>query len=168
MKQGTVDYRQLQKLRDNFAKLTSSEMDKFCKDTSKELAGRLLGLVIPATPRGKYPPGTGKNGGTLRRGWTAKNAADATPGADPSAAEIQAHAQALPVRKGGSSYSVEVVNPVYYASYVEFGHRTRNGGGQGWVSGRLFLTKSEETLENIAPAVVEKKLAKVLLEAFNV
>ena len=38
MRWGSVDYRQLQKLRDNLAKLESVDMDKFCRDMSKELA----------------------------------------------------------------------------------------------------------------------------------
>ena len=53
-KWGRCDYRQLIKLRDNLAKLQRMDLDKFCRDTSKELAARLLSLVIPATPVGKY------------------------------------------------------------------------------------------------------------------
>ena len=52
MRWGSVDYRQLQKLRDNLAKLERVDMDKFCRDVSKELAARLLALVIPRTPVG--------------------------------------------------------------------------------------------------------------------
>lgn len=48
------DFRQLQKLKDNLEKLQSADMDKFCRDMSKELAARLLALVIPATPVGDY------------------------------------------------------------------------------------------------------------------
>ena len=55
MRWGSVDYRQLQKLRDNLAKLERVDMDKFCRDVSKELAARLLALVIPRTPVGQYP-----------------------------------------------------------------------------------------------------------------
>ena len=80
MRWGSVDYRQLQKLRDNLAKLESVDMDKFCRDMSKELAARLLALVIPRTPVGQYPKGSGKKGGTLRRGWTAKTDAEAATG----------------------------------------------------------------------------------------
>lgn len=55
---------------------------------------------------------------------------------------------------------------MHYASYVEFGHRTR--GGQGWVAGQYFLTLSERDLERMAPAILEKKLERLLREAFNV
>lgn len=151
---GECDYRQLQKLRDNLAKLQQVDMNHFCQEVAKELAARLLALVIPRTPVGQYSKASGKKGGTLRRGWTA-NAK--------SAAE---YAAALPVTKVGNEYRIEVINPVYYASYVEFGHRTSNG--KGWVDGQYFLTLSEQDLRNLAPGLIEKKLEKRLREVFNV
>jgi hypothetical protein len=131
------------------------DLDTFCRDVSKELAARLLSLVIPRTPVGQYPKSSGKKGGTLRRGWTG-NTGNAA----------QAYAQSLPITKQGSNYVTEVINPVMYASYVEFGHRTP--GGKGWVKGQYFLTLSEQDLERIAPAIIEKKLEVMLREAFNV
>lgn len=53
-KWGNCDYRQLQKLRDNLTKLQNADLEKFCRDVSKELAARLLALVIPRTPVGDY------------------------------------------------------------------------------------------------------------------
>ena len=163
MKWGRCEYRQLIKLRDNLAKLQSADLDKFCRDTSKELAARLLSLVIPATPVGKYPKASGKKGGTLRRGWTARTEQEAASrGGDSNA---QAYAQAMPISKQGTTYVVEVINPVHYASYVEFGHRTPGGG---WVEGKYFLTISEQQLRGQAPAIIEDKLKKLLRGAFNV
>ena len=129
-------------------------MDRFCREVSKELAARLLALVIPRTPVGQYPKASGKKGGTLRRGWTAGNR------------DAQAYADALPVTKAGSEYRIEVINPVNYASYAEFGHRTK--GGKGWVNGHYFLTISEQDLRSLAPGLIEKKLEKRLREVFNV
>ena len=124
---GSADYRQLERLRENLAKLQGADMDKFCTDVSRELAGRLLALVIPRTPVGRKPTleqlggkeakatvktklrdaqgrlrtrsflsregailqqyWSGYMGGTLRRGWTAKNEeAAAKPGIVPSGA----------------------------------------------------------------------------------
>lgn len=77
-----------------------------------------------------------------------------------------AYANALPVFKRGRTFYIEVINPVHYASYVEFGHRTAGGGG--WVAGQYFLTLSERDLERVAPSVIEKKLEALLREAFNV
>ncbi len=163
MKWGRCEYRQLIKLRDNLAKLQSADLDKFCRDTSKELAARLLSLVIPATPVGKYPKASGKKGGTLRRGWTARTEQEAASrGGDSNA---QAYAQAMPISKQGTTYVVEVINPVHYASYVEFGHRKPGGG---WKEGKYFLTISEQQLRGRAPAIIEDKLKKLLRGAFNV
>ena len=151
---GNCDYKQLQKLRDNLAKLQEVDMDRFCREVSKELAARLLALVIPRTPVGQYPKASGKKGGTLRRGWTA-NTGDAA-----------GYASSLTVKKVGSEYRIEVINPVKYASYVEFGHRTADH--KGWVEGRYFLTLSEQDLRSLAPSLIEKKLEKRLREVFNV
>lgn len=188
---GNCDYRQLQKLRDNLAKLQSADMDKFCRDVSKELAARLLALVIPRTPVGNYKTEvkvtakrdskhhkkgdvytkrvnrSGKMGGTLRRGWTARTEGEAAGGqGHPTADQAKAYAEALPISKQGGSYLVEVINPVHYASYVEFGHRTP--GGKGWVAGQYFLTLSEQDLRAQAPARIEEKLEALLREVFRV
>ena len=162
---GSADYRQLERLRENLAKLQGADMDKFCTDVSRELAGRLLALVIPRTPVGRKPTleqlggkeakatvktklrdaqgrlrtrsflsregailqqyWSGYMGGTLRRGWTTKNEeAAAKPGGGMTA---KAYAQTLPVTKAGGVYQITVINPVKYASYVEFGHRQKPG-----------------------------------------
>ena len=84
--------------------------------------------------------------GALRRGWTI--------------GEVKAV-------EGG--YEVEVLNPTEYASYVEFGHRTRLNpeGGRGWVKGRFMLRISSDELEAMAPKILERKLKKFLSQAVN-
>lgn len=163
MNWGSCDYRQIQKIRDNLDRLERMDMNKFCQDVSKELAARLLALVIPRTPVGRYPKSSGKKGGTLRRGWTARTAGEA---AASSSMDAKAYAAALPVSRQGRNFYVQVINPVEYASYVEFGHRTR--GGKGWVNGQYFLTLSEHDLERLTPALIERKLEALLREVFRV
>jgi hypothetical protein len=163
MNWGSCDYRQLQKIRNNLDRLERMDMNKFCQDVSKELAARLLALVIPRTPVGRYPKSSGKKGGTLRRGWTARTAGEAATG---STMDAKAYAAALPVSRQGRNFYVQVINPVEYASYVEFGHRTR--GGKGWVNGQYFLTLSEHDLERLTPALIERKLEALLREVFRV
>ena len=53
---GSADYRQLERLRENLAKLQGADMDKFCTDVSRELAGRLLALSYRAHPWGASQP----------------------------------------------------------------------------------------------------------------
>ena len=179
-KWGNCDYKQLQQLRENIAHLQGIDMDKFCRDMSKELARKLLQLVIRRTPVGQYDGETytcemgqthqahtvkGKAGGTLRRGWTAKSQGEAESGSGDGKNKVASYAAALPVKKSGSAYTVEVINPVEYASYVEYGHNKPKGG---WVPGHYFLTLSEQDLESLAPAAIERKLEHQLRQVFNV
>lgn len=69
---------------------------------------------------------------TLERGWTIGN-----------------------VQQCDGGYMVEIVNPVEYASYVNYGHRTIKKDGYGWAPALLFV---EKALGNV------KKMSKLLLE----
>lgn len=97
----------------------------------------------------QYPASSGKKGGTLRRGWTGEKRASA-----------QGYADSLTVNHFGDTYVIEIVNPVEYASYVEYGHRTANHSG--WVKGQFMMTISEQELQRIAPKVLENKIKKYL------
>lgn len=131
-----------------------NEWDAFMEECCKELAARLLAKVIKRTPVGQYPEGSGKTGGTLRKGWTG--------GSKGSGA---AYAQSLKMNHYGNTYVIEIVNPVEYAQYVEFGHRTR--GGNGWVEGKFMMTISEQEIQGIAPKVLEAKLKRKLGDIFG-
>jgi len=162
---GKCDYQQLKDLQEKINKLQKAE-DAFCEECAKELVSRLLAKVIKRTPVGKYgkekdkktgKEQTTKMGGTLRRGWTAETEEDAVNKKNSNATEW---AKSLKISKNGGMYQVEIINPVYYASYVEYGHRTPTH--EGWVKGRFMLTISEMELETQAPQILEKKLQKFL------
>lgn len=142
-----ADLRELKKLQAKLEKFQGhdAERQKFCEDCSKELAARLLALVIKRTP---------VDTGYLRRGWTGGK----TVGA-------KAFADSCKVYKNGDNYTIIVENPVEYAPYVEYGHRTR--GGKGWVAGQFMLTISEEELERIAPSILQRKLETFLQGVFS-
>lgn len=160
---GSFDIRGLKEFQDELKKLQNP--DEFVESCAKELAARLLAKVIKRTPVGQYDkpvkfttkdgkevsftPKTGKTGGTLRRGWTGQKRASA-----------QNYADSLTVHHFGNTYVIEIVNPVEYASYVEYGHRTANH--KGWVKGQFMMTISEQELETIAPKVLETKIKKYL------
>ncbi len=149
---GKVDYARLQQFVDKVeSSLGGDQVDQFMEACAKELAARLLAKVVRRTPVGVYPH---RVGGTLRRGWTAEQQQDVT-----------SYVNSLQVTKTGGSYQIEIVNPVEYASYVEFGHRTRNH--QGWVEGKFMLTISEQEIRDAAPAILERKLQRKLGEAFK-
>lgn len=123
------------------------DVDDFIVSLSKEVAARLLSKVIRRTPVGQYKKGSGKVGGTLRRGWTAgKKRTDFIEG--------------IQVDKRGDTYEVVIKNSVEYSSYVEFGHRTRNH--KGWVPGRFMLTISEQELEGDLERIIQNKLQKFI------
>lgn len=161
-KWGSCDFKQLQELQKRLHKLEKSQVSEFYEQCAKELAARLLAKVIKRTPTGDYPAETGKKGGTLKRGWTAETEEEAQSGGNKNAKQ---YSDSLNVTKVGDMYQIEIVNPVNYASYVEYGHRTRNH--KGWVKGRFMLTISEKELDSQAPQILEKKLTKFLGECFD-
>lgn len=163
-KWGNCDFSELRKYADKLEKLTDADINDLCVKCSKELAARLLALVIPRTIVGDYPAGSGKVGGTLRRGWTSKTHAEAASGKGKNGKPIKEYVASLPVRKVGNYYIIKIINPVEYSPYVEFGHRTKSGG---WVDGKYMLTISEERLKQIAPRVLEKMLYQKIREVIE-
>lgn len=151
---GTINFRDFERIQNNLEKLNQEQVDLFIDACAKELAARLLAKVIKRTPVGDYPNSSGKKGGTLRKGWTGGKTQSAV-----------AYADSLTIHHFGDAYVIEIVNPVEYASYVEFGHRTSNH--KGWVNGRFMLTISEQEIQNAAPAIIEKKLMKQMGELFT-
>ena len=148
MSDSKIDCKQLEQLRDSLEAMARNSDDLF-EAASREIAARLLAKVIKRTPVGTYPSNSGKVGGTLRRGWTAGTNQAAT-----------SYADSLTVHHFGDTYVIEIINPVEYASYVEFGHRTANG--TGWVEGKYMLTLSEQEIRQSAPGILEAKLKKWL------
>lgn len=152
----------LKKLQKQLNKIQQDNVEAFIEDCAKELAARLLAKVIKRTPVGEYPKSTGKKGGTLRRGWTSHTHKDAASGGKSNA---KAYADSLEIKHNGDMLVIEIVNPVEYASYVEYGHRTRNHSG--WVQGQFMLTISEQEIQQIAPKVLEAKIKKYLGECMK-
>lgn len=116
---------------------------------AKQIAQMLLEKVTKATPVGRYDGAAyvcesklhhkglrkknGNNGSTLRRAWTPR------------------------VYRSGNLVNIEIKNPVEYASYVEYGHRTVNGG---WAMGHFMMTLSVYEVQRDGPAILEKKIQK--------
>ena len=154
----------------------------FFRTCAKELAARLLRKVIKRTPVGVNPRDrgydisdatydkywAGYNGGTLRRGWTARNEAEAASGSTP---DVMTFVNSLEVTKVGNAYVITISNPVKYASYVEVGHRQKVGRyvpaierclKKAWVPGQFMLKISEDELRSQAPGILERNIAKWL------
>lgn len=166
---GDVDYSEFEELYKQIAMLDDLKIFQFFEECSKELAARLLSLVIPRTPVGEYSdlvePFNEKMGGTLRRGWTGDKETTA-----------QDYAQSLAVNKIGQTYQINIINPVDYAMYVEFGHRQTPGRyvpalgaklKESWVEGQFMLTISEDELRQATPKILQKKLNAFLKDVFG-
>ena len=181
-KWGDFDFEDLKKLQKQVEQIEKGR-EEFCRKCANELAARLLRMVKKRTPVGIYnaktveflahlperkvefntksgkhvsftakakvkkvkftPKSSGKTGGTLRRGWTIGE-----------------------IRHNGDLYEIEIINPIMYAQYVEYGHRTANH--KGWVKGKFMLTISEQKIQEIAPALLEKKLNEYLRGCLDV
>ena len=167
-----VDVSALKDFKQRLETLTDRQVDAFMNRAVRECANWLLSLVIPRTPVGKV------HGGTLRRGWlnNTGNQAGKGAGTNVSASQITARANSMNVERGKrGGYSVTVTNPVYYASYVEYGHRQTPGRYvpaigkrlvKSWVEGQHFLKLSEEELREIAPEMLEELLNEFLRTVF--
>jgi hypothetical protein len=139
---GNTNFDQLIKMRDRFQQLQTIELQTLAMELTNEIAQRLFKRVVKRTPVGQYPSGNGKVGGTLRRGWTI--------------GEIQ---------HSGNMYKIEIINPIEYAPYVEYGHRTANH--KGWVKGQFMMTISEKEIEQQATKIIEKRIMEYLRWCMN-
>lgn len=179
-----LDLEGLKQLADNLDRAQEAE-DAFYQDTVKELAARLLAKVIKRTPVGVAPSDlpesiykeywSGYAGGTLRRGWTAKTEAEAMNGSG-QGVSVPAFLAGVNVLHEGSAYHIVILNPVRYASYVEYGHRQKPGryvpalGKQlknNFVKGQYMLTLSERELQSQAPEIIQGRLEAFLREVFD-
>jgi hypothetical protein len=165
-KMGGFTAADMKKLQKQLNKIQQGNVEAFIEACAKELAARLLAKVIKRTPVGEYPKSSGKKGGTLRRGWTSKTHEEAAGGTGKgSIAAGKSYAESLTINHFGNTLVIEIVNPVEYASYVEYGHRTPDH--KGWVRGRFMLTISEQEIQEIAPKVLEAKIKKFLGECMK-
>lgn len=162
-KTGKFSMSDMKKLQAKLKKIQDADMDAFLETCAKELAARLLAKVIKRTPVGDYPKGSGKKGGTLRRGWTTQKSGSGAEGLKTRSA--RQFVDTLKVHQFGGVFVIEIENATDYASYVEFGHRTANH--KGWVPGRFMLTISEQEIQTIAPKVLERKIMKFLGECMK-
>lgn len=140
----SANFKQLVEFQKKIEKLNDTQKEEFLQACCKELAARLLAKIIKRTP---------SDSGTLRRGWTAGKNQNAT-----------AYANSLSIKRVGNKYHIDITNPIEYASYVEYGHRTRNH--KEWVQGHFMLTISETELNNMSDKILQAKLNKFMKDVF--
>lgn len=137
---GDFDFSDFKKLAKSFqTALDQRVIERWIKEFLLEMAFRGERKIKKRTPVGVYP---NKTGGHLRRNWQVGN-----------------------VQKQGNSYIIEIFNNVEYASYVEYGHRTRNH--KAWVEGRFMAEISMAEMEREMPKFIERKQIELLNQILN-
>ncbi|RXI46268.1 HK97 gp10 family phage protein [Clostridium tetani] len=140
---GSFDYSDFKNMAKRFNKaLDERVIERWIREFLLQMAFRAERKIKKRTPVGVYPEGSGKTGGNLRRNW-----------------------QVGSIEKHGDSYVVEIFNNTEYASYVEYGHRTRNHSG--WIEGRFMATISMQEIERQLPKFLEKKQVELLEQILN-
>jgi Bacteriophage protein of unknown function (DUF646). len=107
------------------------------KNVLTAATGTGLNNVKRNTPVGQYPAGSGKTGGTMRKGW-----------------------HTTPTVQSGGSVEKGLENNVEYAIYVNDGHRLVNKSGEtvGYVEGQHMLEKANNVVEQ---AMIRKFNAEI-------
>lgn len=81
------------------------------------------------------------------------------------------------ITQKGKSYTIAIINPIEYASYVEYGHRQTPGRfvpaigkklKKSWVKGRFMMTLSFKEIDQLTPQIVTTKVWEELKRCFNV
>ena len=177
-----INFKELEKFSKQLEKL-AEETRWVIVELANEIAARLLRKVIKRTPVGIYGkqiPVTKKiyryeeiEGKKTKTGKTKRKRIDTGRTKTVMQSTSSKKGGTLrnqgwhvgPVIKSGETYSVEVFNSIEYASYEEFGHRTRNH--KGWVKGQFMLTISEKELSENINVIIEKKLTELFKERFK-
>lgn len=194
----SVDFSQFQAFKDKLEHITNEEMNTLCEKCTKELSKQLITRVIKRTPVGDYSVEkevtakrdsskhrkgekytvrsnpSGKMGGTLRRGWIVKTQSEAESGkGSPNVGQINQYVEGLTITHAGVNHSVNIINPVEYASYVENGHSQTPGRyvpaigkrlKNSWVPGQFMLATAEDETRQVMDRVVEKEVNKFFKE----
>lgn len=111
------------------------KLEKISQDSNNDsLPYFLRGFIAEMAERviAKTKPRTPKDTGALRSAW-----------------------QLGSITRKGQNFEIEILNPMEYASEVEFGHRIMGGEGhtkeKGWKDGRFMLTISITEIKKQMP-----------------
>lgn len=173
-----VDKRQLDDFHKKLQKLNSMQKHAFMQQATKDSAGGFLQIVIKNTPTGDSRKDRDGNtihvGGALKRAWTARSEQEAENGSKVPSAMV--FAKTLDVQRSANAYSVDVVNHMHYASYVENGHRQEPGRfvpaigkrlKKKWVEGQFFMKNSQSQFSEAWAGFLTSRLDKFLRKTFR-
>ncbi|WP_101773994.1 HK97 gp10 family phage protein [Peptostreptococcus faecalis] len=137
--------KQFEQFNEKVQKLDDKQIDVLIRSVSRKIASRVLYYAIKGTPR---------DTGHLIRGWGG--------GVEASPSSI---AKNLAITEKAGEYVITVKNMVEYASYVEYGHRTR--GGKGWIDGQFMLKIAVDKVKNKSATYIQKEVERELKKVFK-
>lgn len=115
--------------------LMKNDFNKFLREFLLEMADRIIARV-------KRKDRTPVDTGALKRSWELGD-----------------------VQGEGQNISVEILNGMEYATYIEYGHRVvRNGVEVGWYEGRFMLKISIDEIRRQIPARYQAEFKKFCIE----
>ena len=129
-----VDTKGLKELQKKIQQFENVDYDRLAQKCTNQLASRMQKKCVK---RNECAVKTGH----MKGSWRAKKA----------------------IKRDGV-WQATVFNPVKYAPYVEYGHRTVNGG---WVNGRFIMSRSADEIERDASKIIEKEVNKELAKVFS-
>lgn len=116
-----------------------ADLDECALHVVNQMTNVGMTTTVKNTPVGQYPPGSGKVGGTLRRGW----------------AKDSAH-------RVGNGVESRYYNNVYYGMYVNNGHRiVSKGVTTGFVKGKRMLEQGIDAAKRQSGAIFNEEIKRV-------
>lgn len=136
---GSVNFKDLKAFQKRLKNLEKTGADKFCEDTIRELANRMLAKVIKRTPAVS---------GELRRNW---RIGEITKRGNLYEIEVINSTEYAPYVEFGHRQEVGQFVP-------ELGKRLK----KPWIEGRFMMTISEQELDKDKEKIIEKRLMQFL------
>lgn len=132
----TQDYAQFRKILVSLG----ADLHESAKRIVAEMRDTAYAVTVKNTPVGSYPARSGKQGGTLRRGWERGK-----------------------LLRVGNGWQSEYHNNVYYAVYVNNGHRQVNRQGEttGHVKGKRMLEQGIDTARRQSGAIMRSEVERI-------
>lgn len=148
------DFKEFENYTKKFEKMTT-EFDEFLRNFLLKQAQRVVANAKRRTP---------VDTGAMRASWGigSQKISLTKVGSGKSVKIDPENSTIADISVVGNNFEVEIWNSVDYASYIEWGHRTRGGGS--WVEGYYILTISISQVENAIPARFNNEFTKFLKE----
>lgn len=121
-------------------KQLGTDLNESARRVNSQMNTKGMEVTVKNTPVGHYPHESGKQGGTLRRGWHNGG-----------------------TKRVGNGYESRYYDNVFYAGYVNDGHRVVNRRHEtvGYVEGVHMLEQGQNAAKAAADAIFNAEIQRV-------